>query len=255
MNDRRLNSRPGKLSAALFVSGVLLVSAAGGFLVYRLSVPAVRARADSAPPASGASLAEASANGTTGRGAAESPAAPKIPEQLPDIALPGLDGVTRHLTQWKDRPLLINFWATWCEPCRREIPLLKALRQERSADGLEVLGIAVDSRDAARQYANAHGIDYPVLIGEQGGLAAVSAFGMDTVLPFSVFADRRGRILTLKVGELHRDEAELILDRLGSVDSGSLSLARAREEVSAGVQRLTVARAAAARTARAGTQR
>ena len=248
MNDRRLNSRPGNLSAGLFVTGVLLASAAGGFLVYRLSVPAhdtVHAAAASPP--------RARAEGSAGPGP-ESPAPPGIPENLPDIALPGPDGVTRHLTQWKDRPLLINFWATWCEPCRREIPLLKALRHERSADGLEVVGIAVDSQDAARQYANAHGIDYPVLIGEEGGLAAVSAFGMDTVLPFSVFADRQGRILTLKVGELHRDEAELILDRLRSVDSGSLSLAKAREEVSAGVQRLNVARVSA-QTARAAAQK
>ena len=70
-----------------------------------------------------------------------------------------------------------------------------------------------------------HGIDYPVLVGEQGGLEAANAFGMDTVLPFSVFADRTGRIITLKVGELHRDEAELILDRMRDVELGRISLA------------------------------
>ena len=246
MNDRRLPSRSGNLSAPLFVAGVLLASAAGGFLVYRLSGPPH----DTLHAAASPSRAPADVGGPE----AESPAPRRIPEQVPDIALPGPDGVTRHIAQWKGRPLLINFWATWCEPCRREIPLLKALRHERSADGLEVVGIAVDSLDAARKYANAHAIDYPVLIGEQGGLEAVSAFGMDTVLPFSVFADRQGRILTLKVGELHRDEAELILDHVRSVDSGSLSLAEAREEVSAGVQRLNVARTAA-QTARAAAQK
>ena len=57
------------------------------------------------------------------------------------------------------------------------------------------------------QYARAKGIDYPLLVGEQGGLEAVNAFGMDLVLPFSVFADRNGRVVTLKIGELHPDEA------------------------------------------------
>jgi thiol-disulfide isomerase/thioredoxin len=166
---------------------------------------------------------------------------------LPDIALPGPDGVTHRLADWKGRPVLVNFWATWCEPCRREIPLLKSLRQEHAAEGLQVVGIAVDSPEAVRQYTAEHGIDYPVLIGEQGGLAAVSAFGMDTVLPFSVFADRQGRIVTLKIGELHRDEAELILERLREVDAGTLTLSVASEQISAGVRRLDAARLASGR--------
>ena len=81
------------------------------------------------------------------------------------------------------------------------------------ADGLEIVGIAVDFRDAVQKYAREMGIDYPVLIGEQDGLDAIAAFGMDTVFPFSVFADSQGRIVTLKVGELHADEARFILDR------------------------------------------
>ena len=86
---------------------------------------------------------------------------------------------------------------------------------------LQVVGIAVDYPAAVRKYAAARAIDYPVLVGEQGGLAAVSAFGMDTVLPFTVFADPAGRIVALKVGELHRDEAEFILDRLQDVEPGT----------------------------------
>jgi hypothetical protein len=66
---------------------------------------------------------------------------------------------------------------------------------------------------------------------------------METVFPFSVFADRQGRIVTLKVGELHRDEAELILERLRQVDQGRLELAAAREQISAGISRLAAERA------------
>jgi len=138
---------------------------------------------------------------------------------------------------------MVNFWATWCAPCRTEIPLLKSLRYERSTDGLEIVGIAVDSRDAVIKYAREAHINYPVLIGEQDGLDAAGAFGMDLVFPFTVFADPEGRIVTLKVGELHRDEATLILDRLRDLDQGRIDLSAAREEISAGMSRLAGARA------------
>jgi thiol-disulfide isomerase/thioredoxin len=218
---------------------MLLASAAIGFITYRLLVRPTSVQATIAAPvkpAPGASGTEVPTEG--------SPAPPiKVPEQLPEIRLPGIDGAAHGLTDWKDRPLVVNFWATWCDPCRREIPLLKALRREHAADRLEIVGIAVDSPDEVRKYAQAHGIDYPVLVGDQGGLEAVNSFGMETVLPFSVFADRHGRIVTLKVGELHRDEAELILDRVRAVDAGTLALPAARDQISEGVRRLRTAHA------------
>jgi thiol-disulfide isomerase/thioredoxin len=165
---------------------------------------------------------------------------------LPELALPGLDGARHRLTDWKGRPLVVNFWASWCEPCRREIPLLKSLRRERATDRIEIVGIAIDFRDAAQKYARDSGIEYPVLVGEQGGFEAVAAFGMDPVLPFTVFADRTGRIVTLKVGELHRDEADFILDRMRELDQGRLSLAAAREQIAAGISRLNMRRSSAA---------
>jgi thiol-disulfide isomerase/thioredoxin len=224
----------------LALTAVLLASAAVGFIAYRLLpgpryVPAVAVTP--APPAPGARNGEIQADGP--------PTPPsKMPVELPEIQLPGTDGAIHRLADWRGRPLVVNFWATWCEPCRREIPLFKALRREHAADRLEIVGIAVDYPDEVRKYAHAHGIDYPVLIGDQGGLAAVSAFGMDTVLPFSVFADREGRVVTLKVGELRKDEAELILDRVRQVDAGKLTLPVAREEISEGVRRLRMAHAA-----------
>ena len=138
------------------------------------------------------------------QGGEEGRATPRvIPTDVPDISLADANGVKHNLSEWKGRPLLINFWATWCAPCRREIPLLKSLRHQRAADGVEIVGIAVDFRDAVQHFAREMGIDYPVLVGEQDGLEAIAAFGMDTVFPFTVFADRQGRIVTLKIGELH----------------------------------------------------
>ena len=95
-----------------------------------------------------------------------------------------------------------------------------------------------------RQYAARTGMDYPVLVGEKGGFEAVDAFGMDTVLPFSVFVDHLGRVVTLKVGELRRNEVSLILDRIADVDAGRLDLKSAQKQIADGVERLNAAREA-----------
>jgi peroxiredoxin len=230
---------PSSARALLAVAALLAISAAGGFFLYRLT----------APPASTLQAASSSPVGlaltlTPGEERpGQSLRGPAIPDRVPAIALPGLDGKAHTLDDWHGSPLLINFWATWCEPCRREVPLLRALTHERAAQGLQIVGVAIDSHDAVQQFIARLGIDYPVLLGEKDGFAVITAFGMDTVLPFSVFADRSGRIVTLKVGELHRDEADLILDRLQQLDKGRLTLAAAREQISAGVQRLEIDRA------------
>jgi thiol-disulfide isomerase/thioredoxin len=166
-----------------------------------------------------------------------------IPMVLPDLALPDLAGRTHRLADWSGHPVIVNFWATWCEPCRREIPLLIRLRHERAAAGLAVVGVAVDFRAAVAKYAHNSGIDYPILIGEDEGLDAVHAFGMELVFPFSVFADQNGRVVAVKLGELHQDEADFILDRVQDIDRGTMSLAAAREQIEAKLKDFAVGRA------------
>jgi thiol-disulfide isomerase/thioredoxin len=161
----------------------------------------------------------------------EAPPPRTIPDTLPDITLPDRQGTPRSLSNWKGQPVIVNFWATWCGPCREEIPLLNTLRKERSADRLEVVGIAIDEREAVLKFANEIGMDYPVLMGEQEGYEAAERFGVSLVLPFSVFADSQGRIVALKVGELHADQAAAILDRVRDVDANRLSLADARHQI------------------------
>jgi thiol-disulfide isomerase/thioredoxin len=166
-----------------------------------------------------------------------------IPMVLPGLALPDLAGRTHRLADWSGHPVIVNFWATWCEPCRREIPLLIRLRHERAAAGLAVVGVAVDFRAAVAKYAHNSGIDYPILIGEDEGLDAVHAFGMELVFPFSVFADQEGRVVAVKLGELHQDEADFILDRVQDIDRGTMSLAAAREQIEAKLKDFAVDRA------------
>jgi thiol-disulfide isomerase/thioredoxin len=236
-----------RLSAAtvLAVAGVLLGSGAVGFLLHRLTIGTVPTLAPAPRAAPGPSLPAGPA-GPQASGDSGSLPRRAIPEQLPDFSLPGTDGIPHRLSEWRGRPLVVNFWATWCEPCRREIPLLKAIRHENARNRLEIVGIAVDYRNPVEKYARAFGIDYPLLVGDKGGLAAASAFGMDTVLPFTVFADTQGRIVTLKIGELHRDEADFILARLTELDSGRLSLADARQQIGQEIGRLAASRAAPA---------
>lgn len=236
MNAGPPAARRAGVRGALLIGVVLLCSLGLGFLAHWLT----RQPANTLRPIVAASPARAP------EPADEPPSPRAIPEQLPPIALPGLSGKTRSLTEWRGKPLIVNFWATWCDPCRREIPLLKRLRHEHAADGLEIVGIAIDSAEEVRKYAAARGMDYPLLVGEDGGLAAANALGMDTVLPFSVFADREGRIVALKVGELHPDEAALILARLEDEDHGRTSLTAARTAIAAGLQQAAAERVSAA---------
>ena len=92
-----------------------------------------------------------------------------IPERPPDFSLPDLAGVPHTLSDWRGRPLAVNFWATWCEPCRREIPLLEDLRRESAQNGFEIVGIAVDNRDSIVKFVRDMKVNYTVLVGEQGG--------------------------------------------------------------------------------------
>jgi thiol-disulfide isomerase/thioredoxin len=221
---------------------VVGVAAAGGFIAQRMT--AARSSITAVSPAKPSTAANTQAGDTASAtqtalpdasavqdGESGAPPRRVIPETLPAFSLADRDGVARDLSYWKGRPLIVNFWATWCGPCREEIPLLKTLRNERAHDQLEVIGIAIDARADVLKYARDIGIDYPILIGEKDGYAAAEAFGVSMVLPFSVFADRKGRIVTLKVGELHANEAGFILDRVRDVDANRLDLTVARQQI------------------------
>jgi thiol-disulfide isomerase/thioredoxin len=135
--------------------------------------------------------------------------------QAPTIELPGLDDAPIALADYAGRPILVNFWATWCKPCRKEIPLLIELRGEYAAQGFEVIGIAIDEMEPTRRLAAELGVDYPVMVGEQEGIDALVAFGAPTTaLPYTAALDRNGRIVAEHVGELTREDALALLNRI-----------------------------------------
>ncbi len=163
----------------------------------------------------------------------------KIPERLPQFSLADRSGKATSIAAFAGKSLVINFWATWCAPCRSEIPLLQALHTEWAGRDVSVVGIAVDSRDKVLQYADRLKIDYPLLIGEQDALDVAATFGVDSpVFPFTVFTDRRGEVVALFVGELHRPQAELILGEVQNLDNGLIALTTARRAIADGLQAL-----------------
>jgi thiol-disulfide isomerase/thioredoxin len=173
----------------------------------------------------------------------EPPMAKKIPDTLPDVTLADRAGKPTKLSSFGGRPLMVNFWATWCAPCRREIPLLNKIRMQRQAQNAEIVGVAVDFREEVLQFAAKVPIEYPLLIGEEDGLAAAEAFGMGMAFPFSVFADSQNRILTIKIGELHEDEANFAFDRLRDIDNGVLTREAAQAAVSEAFREMAAERA------------
>ena len=168
-----------------------------------------------------------------------------IPDQLPPFTLPDLLGHATPVSNWQGKALIINFWATWCAPCRREMPLLQALDRTWSDRNFRVIGIAVDRRDAVEAYSRSLQIGYPLLIGEEDALQVASRLGVTTpAFPFTVFTDRRGRIIALYIGELHKPETDLILSTVLEVNLDRLPVEAARERIAAGLAKLHGASAA-----------
>ncbi|MGC1458871.1 MAG: redoxin domain-containing protein [Steroidobacteraceae bacterium] len=228
--------------------GIVLVAGAGpaGFLIYHLvfngshQLPLPPA---SAPVTVTSAPASAPLSVPVIPGAPTQTTSSRTPLTLPlTVSLPDSTGKMHPLAEYLGHPLVLNFWATWCEPCRREVPLLQALHQERG-NTVQIVGIAEDFQKDVLPYARAQGITYALLMGEKDGLAAVNAFGMQTVFPFTVFADSKGDIVAVKIGELHADEARLILGKVGAVDAGKLGLGAARSAVSTELRNLAIVHA------------
>lgn len=159
-------------------------------------------------------------------------AAVTVPAVRPVFSLGDATGKVRSITEWDGRSLVVNFWATWCPPCRREIPLLNTLQREHAGAGFQVIGVAVDLRESVLGYLKKTPVDYPVLIGEQDALDAAKAFGVATTgFPFTVFTDGAGNIVTVFVGELHREEATVILRAVTDIDAGLTTPALARPRI------------------------
>lgn len=132
-----------------------------------------------------------------------------VGERYHDVALPDLDGQPRRLSEWDGRPRLLNFWATWCGPCREELPMLQRVHQDRRAHGLEVIGIALDEREAVREFVAQHSVTYLQLLETPRADDASVLYGNRRgVLPFSVLIDANGTVIATKIGAFRQAELD-----------------------------------------------
>ena len=134
------------------------------------------------------------------------------PDVRPDFTLLDLEGKTRSASEWDGKVLMVNFWAAWCPPCRREIPAFIQLKETYGARGFDIVGIAIDSKPNIVDFTDPMDMNYPILMAEREGLGLSRAYGNRLgVLPYTVIVDRQGKIVYTHRSELTFEEAEKVI--------------------------------------------
>jgi len=147
----------------------------------------------------------------------------------PVFRLADLNGRQHDFSEWSGKHRLLNFWATWCAPCRREIPLLKAF-QEEHGDRILVIGIAVDFADAVADYAETAEFNYPILVGQEDAMAVAETSGIEFIgMPFTMIVAADGELLNTHMGEITAADLEHISRVLTMLDDGEIDKASARK--------------------------
>jgi len=140
----------------------------------------------------------------------------QVVDMLPRFAYPDLDGRQRLSSEFADKVVVLNFWATWCPPCRKETPEFVAL-QETFSDRVQFIGIAIDDEDPVREFAESFGMNYPVLLGDIEAVSLSRRLGNRYEgLPFTVVATPDGRVVMRHAGGIERDQREPLLRELAS---------------------------------------
>ena len=149
-----------------------------------------------------------------------------------EFELTHVDGSTRRLSDWDGEARLVNFWATWCAPCRREIPLLKQLQLDKPEKQLQVIGVAVDFMEDVRAYAEEAEFNYPILVGQEEAVAAAEASGMQFVgLPFTMIISSDGMLVGSHVGEIMQSHIDRIVEVMQDFEKGAIDLQTAQSEL------------------------
>ncbi|MEM9334395.1 MAG: TlpA disulfide reductase family protein [Pseudomonadota bacterium] len=200
------------------IIGVWMIALAGGVLLYTAQQTA-------------GSVGNPENTATVANVIAEAEAA--IEDAAPGavaFSLPDMDGNARDINEWSGKYRVLNFWATWCAPCRREIPLLKTFQDEHVGDDIQVIGIAVDFMEDVTRYAEKAQFNYPVLVGQEDAMAVAESSGVPFIgLPFTMIVDNDGQLIDTHMGEIFEDDLKKLAETLKALDDGTLSLEEARQ--------------------------
>jgi len=146
------------------------------------------------------------------------PATPIAPAAAADMSglmaaqLPDTKGQKRTLEQWRGQVLVVNFWATWCTPCRQEIPEFIKVQEKWASRGVQVVGIAIDNNDQVRPYAAQLKINYPILIAGPDGIELARQAGNRIGgLPFTVILNRQGGLAHTQLGGVNEQKLEALV--------------------------------------------
>jgi len=145
----------------------------------------------------------------------------------PDFSLESLDGKTMRLSDFRGKAVLLNFWATWCGPCKIEMPWFVDLQKEYGSQGLQIVGVAMDdsSKDDIARFAQEMGVNYPVLLGKE---AVGEAYGGVPALPESFFIGRDGKIVDRIIGLRGKGEIEDSIKKALNTQSGTAQAEQAQ---------------------------
>ncbi|MEQ8800124.1 MAG: TlpA disulfide reductase family protein [Phycisphaerales bacterium] len=133
------------------------------------------------------------------------------PPALPDVTIADLDGEPKTLESWAGQIRVVNFWATWCKPCREEVPMLVAAQRDYAGQDVQIIGLAVDDADTAARFARDYDINYPVLADTSAVMRVQDRLRAGQGLPVTLVVDRRGRIEARAVGEITREDLDRML--------------------------------------------
>jgi cytochrome c biogenesis protein CcmG, thiol:disulfide interchange protein DsbE len=137
------------------------------------------------------------------------PAAVEVGSAMPRYTAQTIDGKKFDVAAERGKVVLLNVWATWCGPCRFEIPALDKLHAKYQAKGFEVVGVSIDEGEPApvKQFVSEHEMHYPIVLDPDGKLANLF---QTTVIPTSVLIDRKGKVVWKKYGVIEENEAQLL---------------------------------------------
>jgi peroxiredoxin len=140
---------------------------------------------------------------------------PMISRVRPDFTMPDVTGKQRNIKEWDGKVLAVNFWATWCEPCKQEITDFNILQQQYANKGFQFVGVALDDLDAVQTYLKTSTITYPVLIGEDQAAKVADTYGDEQgVVPYTAFINRKGQIAFIQYGAMSQDLARQVIESL-----------------------------------------